>query len=143
MADILLNGTEYGLTGLVFEIKRGATWKETFFFEGNLTDGAFKGYLCKKKEGELLVEFSFSPPEYGNFLDPEGNPLEGFTCVDAFLSAINTSNLPPTPEKQPSSPRAGRDFWEADIEFEKNNGAIVISLLSAIAYVRGQCQGEL
>lgn len=140
-ANILLNGTEYGLSGLILEIKRGATWKETFLFEGNLTVGTFKGYLCRKKEGDFLTEFSFSTPEYGDFLDTEKNLLEGFTRVDAFLSPINTTNLPLTPEKQTSSPRAGRDFWEADIEFEKDNGVTVIPLLSAIVYVRGQCQG--
>lgn len=140
--NITLNGTEYGLTGLIFEVKRGATWKETFLFEGNLTNGTFKGYLCRKKEDTLLTEFSFSTPEYGDFVDSEDNPLEGFTRVDALLSAVDTANLPLTPEKESANPRAGRDFWEVDIELEKDN-EIVISLVSAIVYVRGQCQGEL
>jgi hypothetical protein len=132
-----LNGTEYGITGLIFEIKRGATWQETFFFEGDLSNKTFRGYLSKKQGGERLAEFAFSQISFGDFVSERGDPLIGYTTFRASLPASVTSQLPTTSSKSTSSQRAGKDYWECD--FECVSETVVIPLLSAIVYVVGEC----
>jgi hypothetical protein len=133
-----LNGTEYGITGLIFEIKRGATWQETFFFEGDLSNNkTLRGYLSKKQGGERLAEFVFSQIYFGNFTTEDGDPLIGYTTFRASLPASVTSQLPTTSSKSTSSQRAGKDYWECDLECVSGN--VVIPLVSAIVYVVGEC----
>lgn len=140
-----LNGTPYGIEDLPpLKIKQGAQWQETFLVEGNLTTGQLVGYVARIKtdlsqgEGERFVEFTFLNINFGDFDIDTDDPLIGFTTFDVVLLKEDTEAIPLTPVKQSASPKAGKDYWEFDIEYNQPNGQ-PINLITGIVYVEGQC----
>jgi hypothetical protein len=142
MTALLLNGTPYGVQ-LDIKIKQGAEWRETYLIEGDLTDGVIRGYVANKKtttgESERYADFVIENISFGDFDVDTDDPLLGFTQFDLVLDFEQTELIPITPIKQSANPKAGRDYWEYDVEFVENIGFIPIYLFAGRVFVEGQC----
>lgn len=138
----ILNGTPYGIKFNI-EVKQGAEWREPCLIEGDLTDGVIRGFVAKEKtatgESERYANFAIENISFGDFDVDTDDPLLGFTRFDLVLKSDQTELIPLTPIRQSTNPKAGKDYWEYDVEFVKNIGGEVINLFTGKVFVEGQC----
>jgi hypothetical protein len=138
----ILNGTFYGIK-FDIEVKQGAEWRELCLIEGDLTDGVIRGFVAKEKaatgESERYANFAIENISFGDFDVDTDDPLLGFTWFDLILKSDQTELIPLTPIRQSTNPKAGKDYWEFDVEFVQNIGGEVINIFTGKVFVEGQC----
>jgi hypothetical protein len=103
---------------LIIEIKQGATWEEPLLFPGDLRGGTFGFYIAPKYGQLRTLDIQFDTITFGDFI-VNGQNLADHSRLILTISPNLTKLLEVTPvaTKKISAPVAGRDFWQADLEW--------------------------
>ena len=112
---------------IVIEIKKGSTWDEEFFIQGDLTTWDVNFYVAKQFGEDRMAVGRIDELQFGNFIlppDEQGeDPIEyqNYTYFRLIIDSNITTGMEVTPIafKEITQPRAGRDYWQADLEASK------------------------
>lgn len=151
MTQVVLTGNRY-LKGqsyptidseLVVEIKQGSTWDEDFYAPGDFSSWDISFYISKNFAGDRMAVGRVAGVSFGDFtepildengnpvLDENGNPtselLEDYTYFRVIIDSDVTAlmEISPISLKEIESPKAGKDYWWADLEASRNNGGVM------------------
>lgn len=108
---------------IVIEIKKGSTWDEEFFVQGDFTTWDINFYIARQFGGDRMAVGRVDQLQFGDFI-LEGEELieyQGYTYFRLIVDSIITAGLEVTPIafKEIAQPKAGRDYWQADLEASK------------------------
>ena len=127
----------------VIEIKQGTTWDEEFFIQGDFTGWNINFYIAKQSGETRIATGRIEGLQFGDFT-VEGTEYENYTYFKLIIDSNITSEMDITPIaiKEISQPKAGRDYWQADLEATKTiAGKLIVQPLAfdlTPVVVRGQ-----
>lgn len=151
MTQVILTGNRY-LSGqsyptiaseIVLEIKQGSTWDEEFFVSGDFTGWDVNFYVSKKFGESRIAIGRVTGLSFGNFtipvLDENGNPvfddngnpvvreLNDYTYFRLIIDSNITAEMDVSPMsfKEIATPKAGRDYWQADLEASRTVSGVL------------------
>lgn len=112
---------------IVIEIKKGSTWDEEFFIQGDFTTWNVNFYVAKQFGETRIATGRIEGLQFGNFILPaneEGeDPIEyqDYTYFHLIIDSNITAEMDVTPIafKEIEQPKVGRDYWQADLEASK------------------------
>lgn len=127
--NYFLKGQSYPtiVSEIVIEIKKGSTWDEEFFIQGDFTTWDISFYVAKQFGEDRMAVGRIDALQFGNFIllpDEEGeDPIEyqNYTYFRLIIDSNITTEMDVTPIafKEIGQPKAGRDYWQADLEASK------------------------
>lgn len=121
-ANLYLIGQSYPTIAseTVIEIKQGTTWDEEFFVQGDFTGWNINFYIAKQSGETRIATGRIEGLQFGNFT-VEGTEYENYTYFKLIIDSNITAEMDITPIaiKEISQPKAGRDYWQADLEASK------------------------
>lgn len=127
----------------VIEIKQGTTWDEEFFVQGDFTGWSINFYVAKQSGETRIATGRIEGLQFGNFTE-QGTEYENYTYFKLIIDSNITAEMDITPIaiKEISQPKAGRDYWQADLEASKTiAGKLIVQPLAfdlTPVVVRGQ-----
>jgi hypothetical protein len=112
---------------IVIEIKKGSTWDEEFFIQGDFTTWNINFYVAKQFGEDRMAVGRVDELQFGDFILPaneEGeDPIEyqNYTYFHLIIDSNITAEMDVTPVafKEIGQPKVGRDYWQADLEASK------------------------
>jgi hypothetical protein len=112
---------------IVIEIKKGSTWDEEFFIQGDFTGWNINFYVARQFGETRIATGRIEGLQFGDFVLPpneEGeDPIEyqDYTYFRLIIDSNVTAEMEVAPIsfKEIAQPKAGRDYWQADLEASK------------------------
>lgn len=112
---------------IVVEIKKGSTWDEEFFIQGDFTGWNINFYVARQFGETRIATGRIEEMQFGDFIlppDEEGEePVEyqDYTYFRLIIDSNITAEMEVAPIsfKEIAQPKAGRDYWQADLEASK------------------------
>ena len=112
---------------IVIEIKKGSTWDEEFFIQGDFTGWNINFYVAKQFGETRIATGRIEGMQFGDFIvlpDEQGeDPIEyqDHTYFHVIIDSDITAEMEVAPIsfKEIAQPKAGRDYWQADLEASK------------------------
>ena len=112
---------------IVIEIKKGSTWDEEFFIQGDFTTWNINFYVAKQFGEDRMAVGRVDELQFGDFILPSNedgeDPIEyqDYTYFRLIVDSSVTDGMEVTPIafKEIAQPKAGRDYWQADLEASK------------------------
>jgi hypothetical protein len=112
---------------IVIEIKKGSTWDEEFFIQGDFTTWNINFYVAKQFGEDRMAVGRIDGLQFGNFILPANeereDPIEyqNYTYFHLIIDSNVTDGMEVTPIafKEIGQPKVGRDYWQADLEASK------------------------
>lgn len=104
----------------IIEIKQGTTWDEEFFVQGDFTTWDINFYIAKQSGEARIATGRIEGLQFGNFTE-QGTEYENYTYFKLIIDSNITAEMDITPIaiKEITQPKAGRDYWQADLEASK------------------------
>ena len=105
----------------VIEVKQGTTWDEEFFIQGDFTGWNINFYIAKQSGEARIATGRIEGLQFGDFT-VEGTEYENYTYFKLIIDSNITAEMEVTPIafKEIEQPKAGRDYWQADLEASKS-----------------------
>jgi len=108
---------------IVIEIKKGSTWDEEFFIQGDFTTWNINFYVAKQFGEDRMAVGRIDGLQFGDFVLEGEDPIEyqGYTYFHLIIDSNITAEMDVTPVafKEIGQPKVGRDYWQADLEASK------------------------
>ena len=109
---------------IVIEIKKGSTWDEEFFVQGDFTAWNINFYVAKQFGEDRMAVGRIDELQFGDFILPSNedgeDPIEyqDYTYFRLIVDSNVTDGMEVTPIafKEIAQPKAGRDYWQADLK---------------------------
>ncbi len=109
---------------IVIEIKKGSTWDEEFFVQGDFTTWNINFYVAKQFGEDRMAVGRIDQLQFGDFILPSNedgeDPIEyqDYTYFRLIVDSTVTDGMEVTPIafKEIAQPKPGRDYWQADLK---------------------------